>query len=102
MARRYLEPLAAAWIDTLVLGCTPSPLLRPVLERVLGPGVALVDSAAAVAEAAARDLAAAGLLATDTAPPEHHFYVTDSGERFARIARQILGDPVAFELVEVH
>jgi len=102
VAMRYLEPLAAARIDTLVLGCTHYPLLRPVLERVLGPGVALVDSAEAVAEAAARGLGAAGLLAADGAPPAHHFCVTDSGERFARIARQILGDPVSFELVEVH
>jgi len=48
IAERYLAPLLAAEIDTLVLGCTHYPLLRSVLARVAGPGVTLVDSAEAV------------------------------------------------------
>jgi glutamate racemase len=104
VARRYLEPLLDAGIDTLVLGCTHYPLLRPVLERVVGPGVALVDSASAVAEQVARDLEAAGLRA-DGAPGaprgELHAYVTDTAERFARLAHQILDGDLTFELVDV-
>lgn len=101
VARRYLEPLLAAGVDTLVLGCTHYPLLRPVLERVAGPAVTLVDSAESTAAKVAEGLAASGLLASG-GEPEHHLCVTDAAQRFGRIARLILGDgPVRLELVEV-
>jgi glutamate racemase len=102
VARRYLEPLLSAGIDTLVLGCTHYPLLEPMLRRVVGPEVELIDSAAAVAERTALDLAKDGLAEPGGAAPEHHFCVTDSGDRFGRLARMILGDErVSLELVEV-
>ncbi len=100
VARRYLEPLLETGIDTLVLGCTHYPLLVPVLQRVAGPGVTLVDSAEAVAEMVEAGLADRHLEATH--PAAHHFCVTDSGETFQRIARRILQDPeVGLEWVEV-
>lgn len=100
VARRYLQPLLEAGIDTLVLGCTHYPLLVPVLRRVAGPEVILVDSAEAVAEMVADGLAGQHLEATH--PPIHHFCVTDTGETFRRIARQILQEPeVQLEWVEV-
>lgn len=107
VAERYLAPLLAARIDTLILGCTHYPLLRTTLEVVLGDTVTLVDSAAAVAARVAADLAAAGLLAPprgfdgEPARVEHHVCVTDAGTRFARLARQILGAETPLELVEV-
>jgi glutamate racemase len=100
VAKRYLGPLLEAGIDTLVLGCTHYPLLIPVLRRVAGPEVALVDSAEAVAEMVAAGLAERGLAATH--PPAHHFCVTDTGETFTGIARRILKDPgMSLEWVEV-
>ncbi|MEA2599426.1 MAG: glutamate racemase [Acidobacteriota bacterium] len=100
VAWRYLEPLLEAGIDTLVLGCTHYPLLVPVLQRVAGPGVTLVDSAEAVAEMVAAGLAERHLESTH--PVAHQFCVTDSGETFQRIARRILQDPeVGLEWVEV-
>ncbi len=102
VARRYLEPLLAAEIDTLVLGCTHYPLLAPVLRRVVGDSIALVDSAQAVAEHTAADLERAGLLAAAGETPEHHFCVTDAGDRFGRLACLILGEErVSLEWVEV-
>lgn len=100
VARRYLKPLLEAGIDTLVLGCTHYPLLVPVLQRVAGPDVTLVDSAEVVAEMVAGGLTDRHLEATH--PPAHHFCVTDTGETFQRIARRILQDPdVTLEWVEV-
>jgi glutamate racemase len=100
VVRRYLRPLLDSGIDTLVLGCTHYPLLVPVLQRVAGPDVTLVDSAEAVAEMVASGLTERHLEATH--PPAHHFCVTDTGETFQRIARRILQDPsVALEWVEV-
>ena len=100
VAGRYLRPLLDAGIDTLVLGCTHYPLLVPVLRRVAGPEVTLVDSAEVVAEQVAGGLAERRLEATHS--PVHRFCVTDLGETFQRIARRILQDPeVALEWVEV-
>lgn len=103
IALHYLAPLLAARIDTLVLGCTHYPLLRPLLQRVVGPEVTLVDSAESTAHEVAHGLAGAGLLAPGGGPgPEHHFCVTDAADRFARLTRLILGDgPARLELVEV-
>lgn len=101
VARRYLEPLLSAGVGTLVLGCTHYPLLAPVLARVAGPGVALVDSASAVAARVARDLAAADLEAPAGSRGELHAYVTDTAEQFRRLAERILGEDLSLELVDV-
>ena len=101
IAQRYLEPLLEQGIDTLLLGCTHYPLLEPVLQRIAGDGVQLVDSAQAVALQVAAELSDRGLLA-ESDEPEHHFCVTDNSERFSRIASMVLGtQKVSLELVEV-
>ena len=61
VAREYLTPMIAAKVDTLVLGCTHHPLLKPLLARVLGPAVALIDSAEETARAVAAVLAEKGI-----------------------------------------
>lgn len=100
VAERYLRPLLAAGVDTLVLGCTHYPLLKPVLQRVVGPDVVLIDSAEEVAEMVADGLSEAGLQPTHE--PSHHFCVTDSGPTFQRLVQTILKDDVvSLEWVEV-
>ena len=51
-AQEYLKPVLAENVDTLVLGCTHYPLIKPLLQDVVGPSVRLVDSAITVAEQA--------------------------------------------------
>lgn len=100
IAARYLRPLLEAGIDTLVLGCTHYPMLIPVLQRIVGPDVTLVDSAEAVADLVAEGLKERGLEATH--PASHHLCVTDAGESFQRLASRILGDAtLPLEWVEV-
>jgi len=103
VAHRYLDPLVAAGVDTLVLGCTHYPLLAPMLARVAGEGVALVDSAETVAEEVAEGLAEAGLAAAEgETPPRHHLFVTDASRGFERFAERILGDSAEpLEWVEI-
>ena len=89
-AKEYLQPLIVANIDTLVLGCTHYPLLRNILQQVLGPQVALVDSAEETALTVADLFRRQGL-----ARPEHGgrraFFVTDVPTRFERVGRAFLG-----------
>ncbi len=60
--------MLAEHIDTLVLGCTHYPLLKPLLQNVMGKDVKLVDSAEAMATRTAALLTELGLANTDTAP----------------------------------
>ncbi|MHB8413864.1 MAG: glutamate racemase [Acidiferrobacteraceae bacterium] len=98
VAAEYLAPVLAQGIDTLILGCTHYPLLQPLLGRVAGPGVALVDSAETVAGQALRLLADRGLGCTG-GTPYYEFYVTDVPLRFRAIGEQFLGRP--FDHVQV-
>ena len=109
VAARYLAPLLAESIDTLVLGCTHYPLLAPALARLVGPAVTLVDSAEAVADAVAAGLEERGLVhhvpaggARADGGPYLRLCVTDAGESFQTLARRILGRPdIGLEWVEV-
>jgi len=99
VARIYLEPLVAAGIDTLVLGCTHYPLLIPAIAEVVGERVLLVDSGRVVAEEVATRL---GATATGAPAGSTRILVTDAAPRFLRLARFILGEGVAsLELVDL-
>lgn len=60
-AERYLQPLQAAGVDALVLGCTHYPLLAPLLAEVMGPAVTLIDSAETCARKVAHRLEDEGM-----------------------------------------
>jgi glutamate racemase len=101
IARHYLTPLLEWGAQTLILGCTHYPLLRPSLHRVVGPNVHLVDSASAVAEAVVTDHAE--LIDTSHGNQgDVHIQLTDASERFLRIATAILGrEPEHLEVVDI-
>lgn len=90
-AQEYLRPVLAEKVDTLVLGCTHYPLLKPLLQEVTGPEVTLVDSANAMAERAAALLTDLNLHTPRLAPPHYHFWVTDVPLRFQAIGERFLG-----------
>ena len=88
--REYLRPLLADKIDTLILGCTHFPLLKPLIQQE-APQLELVDSSITTAEATAQALAAAQLLNMQTAAPDYRFYVSDIPLRFQTIGERFLG-----------
>jgi glutamate racemase len=100
VVRRYVEPLARAGVDVVVLGCTHYPILREVIEgearALIGPHVAVVDSARAVAEDVrdfleTRDLTARG--GSQWEPPVR-LLVTDVPRAFREMAARFLGGEV--------
>jgi glutamate racemase len=101
VARHYLAPLLEWRVETIILGCTHYPLLRPSLERVVGPEVRLVDSASAVAATVTTEHA--HLL--DTAAGSRGsvaLQLTDDSENFRRMAGAILGhEPERLEVVDL-
>ena len=105
IAREYLAPMKAAAVDTLVLGCTHYPLLKPLLAELLGPDVALIDSAQETAAETARVLRARDLLAPTNghgwrrdAKVDHRFVASDAPDHFLRLGQRFLGS--AIECVE--
>ncbi|OGI48737.1 MAG: glutamate racemase [Candidatus Muproteobacteria bacterium RBG_16_65_34] len=93
-AQEYLAPVLAQSVDTLVLGCTHYPLLKPLLQQVAGAGVRLVDSAETVAARTEALLRERGLTRTD-GTARHEFFVTDVPQRFQQIGERFLGRALA-------
>ncbi|EPX63162.1 Glutamate racemase [Cystobacter fuscus DSM 2262] len=91
VAREYLGEFVRGGVDTLVLGCTHYPLIKDIIAEVVGPEVALVDSAEATVEVVAGLLEERGLLAPAGRAPSHHFFVTDVPERFVEVGERFLG-----------
>src|SRR5690606_32964373 len=90
-AQEYLRPVLAEEIDSLVLGCTHYPLLKPLLRDVAGPGVRMIDSALTTAEFAAERLQREGLLADGSRRADYRYVVTDVPLRFQTIGERFLG-----------
>jgi glutamate racemase len=91
VAEEYLKDLIDSRIDTLVLGCTHYPILRKVIQRVMGEAVTLIDSGEAVADVVAKMLEEKNLMRASAEPRSESFYVTDSAARFRRVAEIFLG-----------
>jgi glutamate racemase len=88
---KYLDPMLAKGIDTLVLGCTHYPLLYNVLERHVGASVRLVDSARNCALEVQSVLAARGLSAPENQEGGLQVALTDPSTSFLKVAEQSLG-----------
>ena len=95
VAREYLAPLRDEGVRALVLGCTHYPLLRPLLQRIMGPGVALIDSGQATAESLEAVLRDKALAAPGSAAPRHRFVVSDDEARFRLVGSRFIGERLA-------
>lgn len=94
VAERYLAPIRDAGADVLILGCTHFPLLGPIIHKVMGPGVTLIDSGREAALALAAALRDRDLLCDGSAPRQARYFVTDTPESFVSVAELFLGHPV--------
>lgn len=92
----YLAPMKAAQVDTVVLACTHYPLLKPMVQRVLGPDVILVDSAENAAAALARRLEEDGLARSiGSHSGQTTICTTDLPPHFANLAGRFLGEKIS-------
>jgi glutamate racemase len=101
VARIYLAEAFAEGFgdaDTLVLGCTHYPLLKPLLHRVTPEHVSIVDSAESTARAVASRLQQLLPAAAEAEErrrfPRLTFFATDSVEKFRRLGARFLGHPI--------
>ncbi|MFY1020807.1 glutamate racemase [Ectopseudomonas khazarica] len=91
LLQRYVAPLLDEGCDTLILGCTHYPFLRPLLTTLLPPSVTLIDTGAAVARQLQRLLLQHDLTATETAQPSRYWSSGDTAQ-LSRVLPILLGE----------
>jgi glutamate racemase len=92
--REYAAPLKEAAVDTVVLGCTHYPLVRPVFERVFGRGTTLVFSADETAREVAETLGRKGIANGPAHEGATTFLTTGSPDEFAALGARFLQLPI--------
>lgn len=93
VAERYLQGFKSRSIDTALLGCTHYPLLKGVIQEVLGRKVRLIDSAVETAREVKELLDGTGL-AREKDSGRLRFYVTDNPDKFMRVGERFFRRPI--------
>ena len=100
--REVCAPLRAADVDTVILGSTHYPLLRPMLQRMLGPTVTLVSSGAALARQVEHALSTRELENPRSGEGSYRFLCTGDTQAFRELGTRFLQMPLgAVEHVEL-
>ena len=99
VVRRSLQPLLDAGADTIVLGCTHYPFLRPVIERIAGPDIRIIDPAPAVARQLVKVISERGLLDTATHPSSADPAASASTGPAASASADSIGESPTLELL---
>ena len=92
--REYAAPLKEAGVDTVILGCTHYPLIRPVLQRVFGRDVTLVFSAEETAREVAETLARKRIENEAAREGSYRFLTTGDPDAFREMGRRFLQLPI--------
>jgi glutamate racemase len=94
VVRGYCAPLVQARVDTVILGCTHYPLVRSMLQRMLGRGVTIVTSGAALARQVEHALGSRDLAATRTGEGTYSFLCTGDVDAFRALGTRFLQMPL--------
>ena len=102
IAKEYLNPIKDSGIDVLVLGCTHYPLLKNMIQKIVGDEITLVDSAQETASQIKQILVKKDLLNDSKTPSERDFYLTDVSDTFISVAGRFLGEKIdKIEMVDI-
>lgn len=93
IAQEYIGPLQKKKVDTIILGCTHYPILKPLLTKIVGNAVTLVDPSDTLADEVRALLKQTGQALTN-GRGSARFYASDDTARFKRLAKQILHTPI--------
>ncbi|MHB1537282.1 MAG: glutamate racemase [Solirubrobacteraceae bacterium] len=92
--REACAPLRAAGVDTVILGCTHYPLIRLMIQRMLGPDVTLISSGAALARQVEHALRSRELRSDWQGEGEYRFLCTGDVDSFSELATRFLQMPL--------
>ena len=102
VVNEYLSGLKNKKIDTLVLGCTHYPLLKPAIKKVMGKEVYLVDSAKETASEVKRFLGSRGMSKISAIKGKSKYFISDRPQEFERIAKKFLGHEIKVTVRSSH
>ncbi len=93
-AREYVAPLKEADVDTVILGCTHYPLITPMLRRLLGPRVSLINSAEETAREVGEILERKGMANSMAREGDYRFFSTGDTDEFRAVGARFLQLPI--------
>lgn len=102
LLRELLRPMLEAGADVIVLACTHYPFVEPLVRRIAGDAVQIIDPAPAVVRQLRRVLAEHGLLAEPDGMPAHRFLTTGEPAVLARALSELVGVAAKVEMLEEH
>jgi len=94
IAEHYLGNMHQHQIDTMLLGCTHYPILKDLIQKVVGDHVQIVDSATTCAEKVAKELCILDLKNSQN-HPNHEFFVSNNPEKFQLLGGKFLGAEIS-------
>lgn len=99
LLEKYCQPLLDEGADTIVLGCTHYPFVKPLIRQIVGGDITLIDTGAAVASHLQRRLAAVGLLTMRQEPGSVRFWTNSQAADAKRVIEALWGSSADIELL---
>jgi glutamate racemase len=94
MVREYCRPLISDGVDTVILGCTHYPLVRPLLQRTLGPDVRIITSGDAAARRVEHALSVSGTARVGGSEGGYRFFCSGDPQGFSEVGERFLQLPL--------
>lgn len=101
LLRQCLSPMLTAGVDTIVLGCTHYPFVLPLIEKIVGPEVTIIDPSPAVARQTERVLQQHGLQRGEATAGTTSLFTTGDGRQLSHLANLLLGETWAATAVKL-
>jgi glutamate racemase len=92
--KRYLKPLMDKNVDTIILGCTHFPLLAPIIQKIAGENVTLIDTGLEEARYVKSVLESNDIKNSDSHEGSERFFVSDKTQNFCNTANVLLGEDI--------
>lgn len=93
--KRYIAPIIEAGADAVILGCTHFPILAPIIQKVAGDGVMLIDSGLEEARFVKDVLEQNGMQNDGAHTGTQRFYVSDKTQNFCDVASVLMGEDIS-------
>jgi glutamate racemase len=90
LLEKYVLPMIKKGADHIVLGCTHYPFFRPLVDRIAGEGVTIIDPAPAIARRVNDILEDRHLKVLDDDAPKYHFYSSGTSSTMKTLLEEVL------------
>ena len=93
--KRYITPILQAGADTIILGCTHFPILAPIIQKIAGKDVTLIDSGLEEARYIKAELESRDMKNDGAHVGTQRFFVSDKTQNFCDVASVLLGEDIS-------